>query len=160
MSHDVGEETGRVRLLRELKRLSGEPEQHGEVRPASAATVDVSRNADGQSLDDARREFRAAWQAKVEDQRQRAVWARKRATALRHTTRQLRTAGLLIGAVAGLLYGFGAHSLLRVLHGSFVGTVFGLIAVTPLMLVTEGSAGHWRERAEQLERAAQQMEQL
>ena len=158
MPHDMGEETGRVRLLQELKRLSGEPERRGEVRPTPV--VEVSRNADGQSLDDARREFRAAWQARVAEQRQRAAWARKRAAALRHMTRQLRTAGFLLGAVAGLLYGFGAHSLLRLLHGAFVGAVFGLIAVTPLLLLTEGSAGHWRERAEQLERAAQQMEQF
>lgn len=157
-SHDSGDETGRVRLLQELKRLSGEPERRGEV--CWTPIGEVSRNADGQSLDDARQEFRAAWQAKVADQRQRAAWARKRSTALRHMTRQLRTTGLLIGAVAGLLYCFGDQPVLRVLHGSFVGAMLGLVAVIPLMLLTEGSAGHWRERAEQLERAARQMEQL
>jgi hypothetical protein len=158
MPHDVGEETSRLRLLRELQRLAGEPAPRVEVR--ESPDVEVSRNVEGRSLDDVRAEFREAWQAKVAAQRQRAAWARKRAVALQHTTRQLRIAGLLMGALVGLLFGIGSHHLLRLLHGAFLGAVFGLLAVSPLLLLTEGSAGHWREHAEQLERAAQKLEQL
>lgn len=158
MSHDVGEDTRRARLLRELNRLAGEPERRMEAW--EAPDVEVRRNVEGRSLDDARAEFRAAWERKVAAQRQRAAWARKRALALKQTTRQLRLAGLLIGAVSGLLYGFGVEDPLRLLHGAVLGAVFGLLAVSPLLLLMEGSAGHWREHAEQLERAAWEMEQL
>jgi len=157
MPHNPGDRASQLRqilLHQEQERQTRREYPVAEIGDAAP----VSRNVEGQSLDDARAAFRADWQAMVDRKLRRAAWARTRAAALSQTTGHLRIAGPALGAVLGALFLLGAHGFPQIIQGTLLGALFGFLAVIPLMLLTEASAGHWRQHAIELERSAREME--
>jgi hypothetical protein len=113
---------------------------------------------EGERLDEARAEFRVAWAAKVSEKRHQAAWARMRAASLNRVTREIRLAGVILGAIAGATRLTGGHGFANFLAGLLLGMLFGFLVVTPLLFFLEGVAGANHLKAERLERAARELE--
>jgi hypothetical protein len=116
----------------------------------------VSR--EGERLDEARANFRAAWAAKVRDTRRQAAWARMRAVSLHRIARDVRIAGVLIGAILGAMNLAGGHGFPHLLAGGLWAALLGLPIVILLLFLIEGVAGATHLKAERLERAARDLE--
>lgn len=131
-----------------------DPEQLS--RPTGSESV--TRNAHGQSLDDARETFRAEWQAKIRMKRQEAVRARRCHQWSRVAGWTLFFGGIgagsLLGAMA-LAYPLAAESIPLFV----VLIVSGAILATYFVLSASICAWYWKKRAAQLEREVREMEQ-
>jgi len=122
-----------------------------ELRP-------VIRSAEGQRLDDARAEFRAEWQAKVDRKRQQAKRAMRVAIAIKWAAGGITFGGIMIGVFLGAKTAATAGYLVS--QGMVVvicAAVASLFAMLPILLALLCS---WifRSHAERLEREATELE--
>lgn len=129
-------------------RLHSEP----EVRLAE------NRSAEGQRLDAARADFRAAWQAKVDQKRRLAVRARHGAVFVIKASQIFILAGGFYGAAVGALRLSGVLGLPLSFDGVIVGFLLGFIAFSPSLYVGAALAAVCRRYAERSERQAQELE--
>jgi len=136
------------RLVTQNQRRNAEQAEH----PAG----DVRR--EGERLDEARAEFRVAWAAKVSKKRRQAAWTRLRAASLHRIVRDIRIAGAILGAIVGAMNLTGGPGIQRFLAGALLGMLLGLLMVTPLLFLIEGSAGANHLKADCLEREARELE--
>ena len=115
-------------------RLGARPARHSPV-PTSAATA--SRSVTGQSLDDARAEFRATWQRRLERKQRAVARARRWVSRLHRLTEVILLAGALLGAVAGAALGVFSGNLAMFLDAVLICAMVGCGAVLPLLLLVQ-----------------------
>lgn len=118
----------------------------------------VSRNAHGQSLDDAREAFRAGWELKLQETRQQAVRARRLEDWFSYAPRTILIGGALCGAAIMGVTGAMLGGLPDLVMGALIGGVNGLLVLLPLALVALLFQWCWQRRAERLERQVREME--
>lgn len=126
--------------------------------PERSKQPNGSENREGERLDEARAEFRAAWARKVTEKRRQAAWARMRAASLQRVSREILLAGLLLGAILGPGAFPGAPGFPRFLEVVLLGATLGFVFVIPLLGLTQGGAGANRKKADRLEDAARELE--
>lgn len=144
LNQDQDHEEQRVRLHLQL------PESH--IPEA------VTRNARGQSLDDARETFRAEWQVKIDRKRHQAAWNRRRTGALVRASRLIRMVGFRMGAIIGALYLGQRFGFAGLLDGLVRGACLGLLVSLSLAILCKVGADYWRRHAKRLEREVREME--
>lgn len=131
-----------------------DPEQLSQVTIAE----DLTRNIHGESLDDARAEFRAKWQAKIDRKRQEAGEARRRAEWLARTKDVVSYHVPLIGAVLGLIVGLVITLDNAAAGPVLLGVLFGFYAGKAIVLPLPTVARSWGKRVERLERELRELE--
>lgn len=137
--------------------LCNQDEAH-EERQAIPAQEAVSRNAHGESLDDARETFRVEWEARLRKKKQRSAQARQTVEWIGETRKYVLISGLALGAYFGGLIGAMYMNSSGILAGLVLGGPSGTIAVIPLLLLCRSGEWFYRQRAEQLEYEVGEME--
>lgn len=133
--------------------------QHDSERSARPiATGHVSRNAHGQSLDDAREAFRAEWQAKIERKRELAKEAAAAALFFHQASRVILGGAASLGVVYGCLAGLERRDLSTTLTTSVTAALFAVFLALIPALAAFGCAWLLCTRAERLEQEAQELE--
>lgn len=149
---DPGESPG-VRLRPALN------EEHGAVRLPPAPEPQIrSDAAQGSRLDQARAEFRVAWQARIEATREQAEDARRAEERFRSSWGWLLAGGAGFGAYFAGLAVLLSGNLLAALLYLLVGAVAGWVATVPLALISLSGEHYSRKRAERLERELRELE--
>lgn len=123
-----------------------------------AIAEDLTRNVHGESLDDARAEFRAKWQAKIDRKRQEAGEARRRAEWLARTKDVVTYHVPLIGAVLGLIVGLVITLDNAAAGPVLLGVLFGFYAGKAIVLPLLAASRYWGKRADRLERELRELE--
>lgn len=133
---------------------------HQDPEQLSRPTVaeDVTRNAHGESLDDAREAFRAEWQAQIERKRQQAKGAAEGALFFHQASCVILGGAAALGALFGCLPGFQWGGLSAALAMSVISALLAVL----LALVPAGAAFAcaWLlcEKADRLKREAEELE--
>lgn len=119
----------------------------------------VTRDAHGQSLDDARETFRAEWQAKIGRKWDQAERAKRTAVLLLERVAELVVVGTTgFGVLLGCLIGFQRRDLATGLTMSFHAATIGVLLSLVLVGVTMLSSWFCHYQAERLEQEAQELE--
>lgn len=145
------------------------PQRHTQHQPDQLAhptgADSVTRNAHGQSLDDARETFRTEWEEKLWALRERAEQARRRAEGCRKIGEFIFVGGPVFGAYFGAVIApFSFHEVgwagaaLVAVASAGAGVVFGLTSVIPVLLLVAGCRWFYRSRAQWLEREVEKLE--
>lgn len=150
MSPSQGEDKGEMRSVG----FQQEPPQGYARMPEEVA----SRNAHGQSLDEARETFRAGWEVKLQETRQQAARARRLEDRLSDAPRRILIGGALCGAAIMAVTGAMLGGLPDLVMGALIGGVNRLLVLLPPALVALLCQGCWKRRAERLERQVREME--
>lgn len=137
--------------------LSGQGRAHEERQAVPARDV-VSRNAHGESLEDAREAFRAEWEAKLRKKKQAAAQARQKVERIAKTREAMLPGGLLLSACFGVLIGVLVMGFPGFAAGFLLGGLFGINIVIPPLLLCRGGEWFYRQRAERLEHEIREME--
>lgn len=138
-----------------LSHTQQDPEQLARLSAAKG----VTRNAHGQSLDDARAAFRAEWQAKIDRKREQAERAKRTAVLLLERVAELIVVGTTgFGVLLGCLIGFQRRDLATGLTMSFHAATIGVLLSVVLVGVTMLSSWFCRYQAERLEQEARELE--
>lgn len=127
-------------------------EDHEELRVRPSEPV-VSRNAHGQSLDDARQAFRAEWEAKIREKWEQADRGRRLVNWWHTAT--LRT--LYGGAWTSFLLGMLLVLLTRRSEWLTVG-ILAFFLIIPFVFAGSLTEYYWKKRAQRLEHEAQKLE--
>lgn len=139
-------------------------QQDAEQLSRPIAGEGLTRNAHGQSLDDAREAFRTAWEQKLRVLREQAKQARRRAESCRKIGWFIFVGGPVFGAYFGavlaLLQFHEAGWAEAFVAGAVTGSIFGLSTVVPFLLLVAGCWWRYRQRAQRLERELQKLERL
>lgn len=115
----------------------------------------VARNANGQSLDDAREAFRAEWEAQLDRKRKQAGVA----ADVSFVFTQLLGVLVITGAVRGGFLGYLAHFGLTITATlAFSGALLGFSFSLTTAVVARRSTRRYRECAERLERELRERE--
>lgn len=119
---------------------------------------DTLQDEQVQRLDDARAEFRAEWQAKLDRKRQQAKRALGHAGDFKVLAELMAVAGAICGLfVGGVIGGGTGHPVVTVIIAVFA-TLLGLgLALVPAALLRV-CGGICRRRGERLEREVREME--
>jgi hypothetical protein len=113
------------------------------------------RSAGGSRLDDARAEFRAAWQTKVERKRRQAEWAED----LSFVFRQLLAVIVGFGSAGAGFLGYLARcGLSHIMTLALAGALLGFILALAAALIARRYAQLRRGEAHRLEREAREWE--
>lgn len=118
----------------------------------------VTRNARGESLDDARETFRAEWQARLWANREQSEEARRAEKGWASFRERIFVGGVGFGAYFAGLAGLLTTGLPGVLIGTLAGAVLGWIAVIPLAVLSLACEVWFQRKAERLERDAHDLE--
>jgi hypothetical protein len=136
-------------------------EAPGERSHQTAAT-EVSRNTHGQSLEDAREAFRVEWQAQIQEKERAAGRSRELAVWYGKAREILYAGGRVLGGVLGLSlvvrFGWMTAGPLDLVQSMVFGAIGGMLAATPLAMVTRLCEWFWQQRAEKREREARELE--
>lgn len=153
MSQGTGER--RIRLRRHSLK-----EWHPRVRvPTTEPGTDgrqvfpATRNPEGNSLDDARAEFRAEWDAQVARLERANARRRRGVEVLNYVTEIVLALGALLGILAGGALGVLSGNLAMFLEGVMLGALIGCGATVPVLLLIQFPAWVFRwqiHRAEAL----------
>lgn len=149
MPLNQGEDPGESRGVR----LKQEP-----LESSAQVPEPVTRNAHGQSLDDAREAFRTEWEAKIREKHRQAEQARKYEEWWNDALPKLLIGGVATGTALGLLVAAASGRIDTIPFCLTVGIVIGILLVLPLILMAMIRAGSSRMRAERLEREVREME--
>lgn len=111
--------------------------QHDPERFARPIAPDhVSRNAHGQTLDDAREIFRAEWQAQIARKQHQAVRTRSLVIGMRRAAASMLIAGVSLGALLGCVLGFMMGNLPALILSVFLlGAVGFIFALAPVFII-------------------------
>lgn len=131
-----------------------DPEQLSQLTIAE----DLTRNVHGESLDDARAEFRAEWQAKIERKREQAEQARRTFRYFQRGPGVISVIAAIGGAVFAAVRTAGGGGAWFIPVGAFAGSILGWAFTSPLVPASIVAATVYRRRAERLEREGQELE--
>lgn len=138
---------------RGLQQLRRGPTRHFLVRginsypqlpPGPATRSGVSRNVSGQSLDDARDEFRAAWEVKLKRKQRNLARARRWIDTLNRITVVILIAGAILGSIGGSVLGVFSGNLAMFLDAVLLGAMIGCGVTLPWVLLVQLPACYLR----------------
>jgi hypothetical protein len=150
---DPGERQG-VRLQPALTEDPGALQWHPVPEPLAGAHPEQGRR-----LDDARAEFRAAWQAQIAETRDQVESARRAEERYGSCRQWLFAGGAGFGAYFAMLAGLLTGSIFNAFLGLIAGAIAGWVAVVPLALLSVTGEQYFRAIAEQRERKLRELEQ-
>jgi hypothetical protein len=158
MSLQLRKQSPRIHTIRLHPRRERAPESGERLSRYAAgagASVSATRNAAGQSLDDARAEFRASWQSKLERKQRAVARARAWVSALHRVTEVVLLSGGILGAAAGAALGLFSGNLAMFLEAGLLGAMIGCGATLPLAALLQLPAWILRWYAYRTETALQ-----
>lgn len=115
-----------------------------QLSPGSATHSGVSRNVSGQSLDDARAEFRAAWEVKLKQKQRNLAQARRGIDIINRITVVILMVGVILGAIGGSILGVFSGNLAMFLDAVLIGAMIGCGATAPLGILVQLPAWYLR----------------
>ena len=119
--------------------------------PGLAAYSSVSRNVSGQSLDDARAEFRAAWEVKLKRKQRNLARARRWIGTINQITGLILIAGAILGSIGGSVLGVFSGNLAMFLDAVLIGAMIGSATTLPWVLLVQLPACYLRWYANRTE---------
>lgn len=142
--------TKRNRGLQQLRRghvpwsLARGTNRDTQVPPGLTTHSSVSRNVSGQSLDDARVEFRTAWEARLKRKQRNLAQVRRWIDTINRITVVILMVGVILGAIGGSVLGVFSGNLAMFLDAVLLGAMIGCGATAPLGILVQLPAWYLR----------------